>query len=352
MELREKREDWKMARNLRTAGAVALACCLITGNSAKAESAAEFYKDNVVTMVVGYSPGGGSDYGARLLASYWNEVTGGAMVVKNMPGAGGLLALNYVYAAKPDGKTLVYGMFGSYLMRHLTKDRAMRFDYTKWNWLVGTFHEPWVLHISAKRSYQTIDDLKKAEGLQIGSTSPYGPSSIAAASIIDSLGLKAKIITGYKGGSALALAAGKGEVDLALIPAGIGINAIQKDFVKPPILVFSDEKTSAFPQTPTLPEVSKLSPKQKDLFEKINTASYIIRVGAAPPGTSPEKVEFLREAFAKVVNLKGFKRQSKLNFPLGPTPMLGKKLVDFATRAANIEIDAAKTLTKKFLAIN
>ena len=63
--------------------------------SAAADSAADFYKKNVVTMVVGLDPGGGSDYAGRLLASYWSAATdGGAMIVKNMTGAGGLVATN------------------------------------------------------------------------------------------------------------------------------------------------------------------------------------------------------------------------------------------------------------------
>jgi hypothetical protein len=40
-----------------------------------------------------------------------------------------------------------------------------------------------------------------------------------------------------------------------------------------------------------------------------------------------------------------------LNFPLGPTPLLGKKLTDFTVKAAKVEIDAARALTKKYLAI-
>ena len=45
--------------------------------SAAADSAADFYKKNVVTMVVGLNPGGGSDYAGRLLASYWSAATDG-----------------------------------------------------------------------------------------------------------------------------------------------------------------------------------------------------------------------------------------------------------------------------------
>ena len=117
--------------------------------SAAADSAADFYKKNVVTMVVGLNPGGGSDYAGRLLASYWSAATdGGAMIVKNMTGAGGLVATNFMYSAKPDGLTIGFGMFGSaYLMPFLTKDPAVKFDFKRLNWLVGVFNEPFGLHV-------------------------------------------------------------------------------------------------------------------------------------------------------------------------------------------------------------
>ena len=84
---------------------IVLASGLVVGGftlqAAEAAGAADFYKNNVVKMYIGYSPGGGSDYAGRLLASYWSDATdGGAMIVKNMTGAGGLLATNYVYSAK------------------------------------------------------------------------------------------------------------------------------------------------------------------------------------------------------------------------------------------------------------
>ena len=54
-------------------------------------SPADFYKANTVDLICVMSPGGGVDFSARIFASYWSEVTGGTMVVRNMPGGGGLV---------------------------------------------------------------------------------------------------------------------------------------------------------------------------------------------------------------------------------------------------------------------
>lgn len=320
---------------------------------AEAASAADFFKKNVVTIIVGYSPGGGSDYAARLLASYWPDATdGGAMIVKNMPGAGGLVATNYVNSVKPNGLTIGLGMVAStYLMPFLTKDPAAKYDAKKLQWLVGVFHEPWGMFISAKRPYESAEDLKKAKGLKCATVVPFGASTIAEAFFIDVLRLDAKIISGYKGGSAMALAGGKGEVDIVPNPMSVGLRGVEKGFLKPAVAVIGRKRVDVCPDSPTLPELVKFTPEQEAQFKRIVTASYILRVAAAAPGVPHDRVTFIRNAFAKIVGMKGFKRQSKLPFPLGPTAMIGEDLNAFMEFGLSMDIAPMKAQINKYLAI-
>jgi tripartite-type tricarboxylate transporter receptor subunit TctC len=320
---------------------------------AEAASAADFYKKNVVTAVVGYTPGGGSDYAARLLASYWSAATdGGAMVIRNMPGAAGLMATNYMYSAKPDGLTIAVGMaLSSYAMPMITKDPAAKFDAKKLNWLVGVFEEPWSLHVSVKRPYESLEDLKKAKGLKFGTVSPSASSSFVDAAFIDILGLDARIISGYKGGAAMSLAGGKGEIDVIPQPASTGLRGVEKGFLKPPIVIMGRKRVSFYPNTPTFPEAVKLTPEQEALFKVANTAIYVLRVAAAPPGVPKDRVTFMCDAFAKVVAMEGFLQQAKLQFPLGPTPLIGDELTALMNEAVTIDLGPLEALIKKYLAI-
>jgi len=322
-------------------------------STAEAISAADFYKKNIVTMVVGFSPGGGSDYAARLLASYWPEVTnGGVMVIKNMGGAGGLTATNYVNSAKPDGLTVGFGMFPSaYLMPVLTKDPAVRYDAKKLQWLVGVFNEPWTIHISTKRPYETVEDLKKAKGLIFPTLSPVGGATIAEAFFIDILGLDAKIVTGYKTGGEQVLAAGKGEADITAVPAAVGLDGMNKGFVKPPVVIMGRKRLDAFPGTPAFPELVKFTSEQEAQFNQAYVASYVSRVGAARPGVPEDRVKFMRDAFAKILAMKGFAEKSKSFFPLGPTPMIGEELNAFMKEAFSINIDPVNAQIRKYLSI-
>jgi tripartite-type tricarboxylate transporter receptor subunit TctC len=351
-----KEEEVTMKRFLTIVLMIVLVSVLIFGVSAKSVagpvSAAEFYKKNVVTMLVGFNPGGGSDYGGRLLASYWTAATGGAMVVKNKTGGGGIVATNYMNTAKPDGLTIAFGNFGSgFVLPHLFKDRAMKYDIKKLNFLVGAFHEPWTLLISTKRSYESVEDLKNAKGLKFSALNPSGPGGIVGAFFIDILGLDARLITGYKGGSAMGLAAGKGEVDVIPNPLGVGINSMKKGFVKTPVVVVDSKRSDIFPDTPAVTEIVKFTPKQQALFKMVDMASYILRVAAAPPGVPEDRVNFMRDAFAKIVAMRGFNNQAKLNFPMGPTPLLGNELDAFVAEAASLKVEPVTTMVKKYLSI-
>jgi tripartite-type tricarboxylate transporter receptor subunit TctC len=72
-------------------------------DQAKAEPVTDFYRGRTVTLYIGYSVGGGYDNYARVLARHLgNHIPGNPSILpQNMPGAGSLRALNYLYNAAP-----------------------------------------------------------------------------------------------------------------------------------------------------------------------------------------------------------------------------------------------------------
>src|SRR5215212_9501717 len=86
---------------------------LAQGEAARAQSVADFYRGKSITMLIGYTSGGGYDLYARVLSRHMGRHIPGnpSMVPQNMPGAGSLRVANFLYNAAPkDGITL--GMFG------------------------------------------------------------------------------------------------------------------------------------------------------------------------------------------------------------------------------------------------
>src|SRR5580704_19220287 len=80
----------------------------ITAPAARAQDAERaYFSGKTVRLVVGYGPGGGYDAYARMIAPHLSKVLGASVVVENQPGAGGLVALNRLPTAAPDGLTMM-----------------------------------------------------------------------------------------------------------------------------------------------------------------------------------------------------------------------------------------------------
>ena len=126
---------------------------------------------------------------------------------------------------------------------------------------------------------------------------------------------------------------------------------MKKGFVKTPVVVVDSKRSDIFPDTPAVTEIIKFTPKQQALFKMVDMASYILRVAAAPPGVPEDRVNFMRDAFAKIVAMRGFKNQAKLNFPMGPTPLLGNELDAFVAEASSLKVEPVTTMVKKYLSI-
>ena len=75
----------------------------------RAETAEEFYRGKRINLIVGYGPGGGYDVFARLLARHLGRHIAGSpqILVQNMPGAGSLVAANFLYSVAPRDGTVI-----------------------------------------------------------------------------------------------------------------------------------------------------------------------------------------------------------------------------------------------------
>ena len=176
-----------------------------------------------------------------------------------------------------------------------------------------------VFVLPADSPTESIDDLKKAEKLIFGQSTPGGPGSISSAALIEILGLDAKIVHGYESPE-LGLAVKRGEIDCYSIVGNIGLDDIEKGFVKP-LLVFTFERTDWFPDTPAIAEVLDLTPEQEDYI------AFIEALGAAksfygPPDVPADKLTYLRRAFDEIMATEAFVKQAKLKFPVWQKPLL------------------------------
>jgi tripartite-type tricarboxylate transporter receptor subunit TctC len=117
---------------------ILLATIIILTAIAMRASGQEFYSNKTIRIVVGFSPGGGMDIYARAIGRHLGKNIPGkpTVFVENMPGAGSLIAANYLYnQAKPDGLTIGSWIGGLVLQQVIGGQKGIEFDARKFEWI-------------------------------------------------------------------------------------------------------------------------------------------------------------------------------------------------------------------------
>lgn len=78
------------------------------------------WPERTINVIIGASPGGDTDFNARTMAKYFEQVTGQTMVITNMPGGGATIATSAVRDAAPDGYTMLFGHTGHLIVAEVS----------------------------------------------------------------------------------------------------------------------------------------------------------------------------------------------------------------------------------------
>ncbi|HWP23881.1 MAG TPA: tripartite tricarboxylate transporter substrate-binding protein [Candidatus Binatia bacterium] len=274
---------------------------------------APYYQGKQIKVVVGFTSGGFYDRWARLLARYMPKYIPGnpSFIVQNMPGAGSVIAANYVYAvAKPDGLTLGMPSNGVYLDQ-LVGRAEIKFDIRKFSWVGSPVKEPMILYMRSDAPFKTLADVRSAkEPPKCGSTGTVSSDFILARMLEDTLPpLKIQTVLGYPGGAEIDIAVEKGEVVCRGMTASpfFGrepfLSWQKKNFVR--VLLFTGAKRDArIPDVPTIREIfdrEKVPEASRRVAEVILAAESFGRPIIAPPGTHAEHLKLLRSAFEQTI---------------------------------------------------
>ena len=282
---------------------------LFLGVKAEVQAQAGYYQGKTLRVIVGSSAGGGYDLWARLMAQHLGKHIPGnpTVVVQNMPGAGGVVAANYLYGiAKPDGLTI--GAFNPALyFDQLVARQEVKFDWGKFTW-IGSPEQNNVLHyIRTDAPFKTIDDLRSAkEPPRCGSTGTGTTGHYIPRLLEETLGIKTTIVGGYQGGSEIDLAVERNEVVCwsPLVATYFGREPYKRwhksGFTRVVVQTGSkrDERIKDVPTLNELMERYKTPDSGKRLAKVILTAATLGRPVTAPPGLSAEHAKTLRDAYA------------------------------------------------------
>ena len=298
------------AMGWRSLGAVLLLKYLIAGSlHAQAEP---FYKGKQVRIIVGASAGGFYDRWARLLARFIPKYLPGnpSMIVQTMPGAGSLVATNYVYGiAKPDGLTLLMPNSNTYL-EQLSGHKEVRFDLRKMA-IIGSQEKNFMLlYMRADAPFKTIGDLINAkEPPKCGSSGVSSAGYILDRVLEVAFSAKISTVMGYPGGNEIDLAVEKGEIQCRG-------NTINPHYGREPFdswhkkgfdrhLVQTTKKRDVLvPEAPTIYELMdqyKTSESNRRVARVLLDGAEFGRFMLVTPGTPADRVKMLRVAYAQSI---------------------------------------------------
>jgi tripartite-type tricarboxylate transporter receptor subunit TctC len=189
---------------------------LLTGPStaATADALSDFYKGKTISLVVSSSPGGGYDLLARTVAKHMSKHVPGnpIVVVKNMAGAGGIVATNFLYkVAEKDGATIGLVQNNTPFEPLLGTKEAI-YDPTKFNWLGSPSVETGILVVWNAVPVNSFDDLKKQQ-ITVGTAGVKSTPAFFARLLNEVFGTKLRTIDGYPGQTEAFLAMERGEID-------------------------------------------------------------------------------------------------------------------------------------------
>jgi tripartite-type tricarboxylate transporter receptor subunit TctC len=297
----------------------------------------EFYKGKTLVIIVGSAAGGGFDTYSRMIGRHIGSYISGNpnSIVQNMPGAGTMIAANYLYnQAKPDG--LTFGIFsGSMIFKHVLGEQGVMFDGRKFGWLGAPAPERHTCVLTEKTGIKNLDEWSASKRpMKLGSLGPGNATSSLPHLLRVVLGLPISVIEGFKGTSDIRLAAEAGEIDGACwgwdsikVTWGKGV---ESGFVRPMI----QTTLEAHPDLPTVPIAARQAKTKEgqDLlrlgYQAYSPSSYVY---TAPPGLPQERLLTLQKAFmAAMKDPKFLAEAKKANLIVSPIdgPAIAKTMAD------------------------
>jgi tripartite-type tricarboxylate transporter receptor subunit TctC len=292
-----------------------LATSMVVGLSGLARagdgSVGDFYHSKTLTFLIGAAPGAAYDIVGRVIASQLSRFIPGhpSIVVQNMPGAGSLNMMNYLYSGAPrDGTAFGLPLNGVLLENRLhiysQAGGNIGFDVSKMSWLGSPIQEPQVMWVWHTVNAKSFADLRGGPAVTLGATSPTADNYLTPLLAKNLLGARLKIITGYNAVSDIFLAAQRGEVGGNSTPLSSITIGQRRDLDKGNIRLLVQFGSTRLRQIPNVPTAIELTdnPQTRRLLQiwalKFDSAYPI----GLPPGVPPERVAALRSALKQLMS--------------------------------------------------
>jgi tripartite-type tricarboxylate transporter receptor subunit TctC len=284
-----------------------VACSLAAGmlmaimtQTVRADPIADFYRGKQVSVVIGTSAGNDYDFRARLIARHMGRHIPGEpmMVPRNMPGAGGVNAANWLASIAPHDGTTLHMIMTNMMQAQAVGTHGVQFDTRKFRWVGNTTSSP-----NVANSWHTtgVTDIEQVKSREFILGAPAGTAGVTYGTVMNALvGTKFKIVTGYPGGNEVNIAMERGEVDGRGSNSWASWKSTKPEWLKEKkIIMLVQVGLTRSPELPDVPLLLELV--SNDLDRKVMTflsaETAISRAVVTTADVPPERLEALRRAF-------------------------------------------------------
>jgi tripartite-type tricarboxylate transporter receptor subunit TctC len=283
------------------------------GAMAQTQSAPEFYKGKVVTVIVPYGAAGGYEYWAAALKPYLEKTLGVSRIdIVNRPGGGGLVGENYLYSAKPNGLTIGEVNGGGTIFDQISGKPGVSLDMSKFGWIGSPNIETPLTAARAGSPYKSFADLWKLRGgtnKVVALSAGYGGQDYVGVVLpLSTFHIPYQVLLAYQGSSAAKAGLLRGDGDIANYGYSVFRPLLQTHSVVP-LFLTTPKPSQLLPGVPTVIQLAKkykLPQADIDTLEVFVHTETMGKDWAAPPGTPADRLAFLRAAFRKAVEDPGF----------------------------------------------
>jgi tripartite-type tricarboxylate transporter receptor subunit TctC len=307
------------------------ACMLVTASlvlaalgpgPASANDEDDFYRGKTVSLIIPIGPGGAYDTYGRLVARFLPKQIPGnpAIVPRNMPGAGGVVASNYVYNVAPQDGTTINIITSSFANQQLFGDPQIKYDARKFLAIGRLLDTTSVLFFWHESPIKTFEDLRTIPStVALSSNTEVSATRVRAMNRF--LGTRMKIIPGYPSARDYVLAVERRETDGGG-STYIGLSQLFANYLRDKklrlVVQYSITRDPAMPDVPALLELTQ-DPQAIQVFRALVTNDEIGRTLFTTPNVPPARLALLRSAFRSMLADPEFRAEAaRLDLPLVP----------------------------------
>jgi tripartite-type tricarboxylate transporter receptor subunit TctC len=280
-----------------------------------------FYHGKTITLVVGYSAGGGYDQYARLVARHLGRHIPGnpAVIVQNMPGAASMASVRYLDASAPKDGTVITTFDPGLVLETIASPDVFKVRFSDFHWIGTLLRDIRVCYASIMSGIRSWDDLMARKEFLIGNTAKGSNAYVNGAILRKVFNAPVRQISGYPGSNEGRLAMERGELEgncgsWSAVPQDWIVNSRINTLVR-----FSPKRPPDMPAS--VPYVLDLAttPDQRDLLTVLNGSGELGRPFIVARAVPAERVRLLRTALAATVTDAMFLAEAqKQSLPLDP----------------------------------